>query len=161
MSLLTNLATQQLPVTVTRQEIIHLLGRTARISSGHSIHFIMDRSSGKAEQCYVEFDSVKYAEAAVERANHTINYGEGPRIGLRPILVSLANQDDMMKALFPFAKNIRWNDGKPTLLTAGMKGYLPDEFPCFVTDEQMYCTLRHAEDFQRVRSHFLEISWLI
>ncbi|OQE42224.1 hypothetical protein PENCOP_c004G05083 [Penicillium coprophilum] len=139
-----------IPYTVTRQEIASFLGRSANLlpsSEGCPIHIIMERSTGKTMDCFVEFPSKKDAEDTVRRINRAYDAGSAPRMGSRHIDIEMSTPAKLLKATFPRAKCISWDDGKPV--------QLPNQddwstgFDGFLTDEELFCLTRHAEQPHR------------
>ncbi|KAJ5612154.1 hypothetical protein N7510_005348 [Penicillium lagena] len=139
-----------IPYTVTRQEVLQFVGRSARVISvqkGCSVHIIMERSTGKTMDCFVEFDNVAAANETVTRINRVHEMGRSPRMGNRHVEVAMSSQDELLKALFPRAKCMKWVDGQPVLQEN--KDWWSTGFQGFFTDEEMFCVLRHAEAPQR------------
>lgn len=114
------------------------------------IHIVMDRSSGKTTDCFVEFVTEKDAEDAVHHVTQPGYMGQSPRSGVRHVQASMSNYDEMLKAMFPHAKGIEWVNGKPILRSVPEDEHWSTGFSGFLTDEEMYCTLRHAEQPYRV-----------
>ncbi|KAJ5825254.1 hypothetical protein N7474_002392 [Penicillium riverlandense] len=139
-----------IPYTVTRQEVLQFVGRSARVISaqkGCPVHIIMERSTGKTMDCFVEFDTVAAASETVTRINRVHEMGRSPRMGNRHVEVAMSSQDELLKALFPRAKCMKWVDGQPVLQEN--KDWWSNGFQGFFTDEEMFCVLRHAEVPQR------------
>ncbi|KAJ6151297.1 hypothetical protein N7470_007891 [Penicillium chermesinum] len=137
---------ENIPYTVTRAEITQFFGRGAALVDEHPIHIIMERSTGKTMECYVEFKDCKEAKLAVSRVTRGSDVGLGPRMGIRHVDVSLSSPDMLMKAIFPLAKCIRWKNGRPIQVAQQ-----PDEpwstgFKGFLTPEEMFGCVRHAEN---------------
>lgn len=124
------------------------LGKNAKIVTpdlGSPIHIVMDRLTGKTMDCYVEFFSVGDAQAAV---NAKTRLGHIHKLGDRVAGIDMATQDELLRQLFPKAKNVEWDSGVPRVLE-------PDEpyntgFKGFVTQEEMVMLTKHAEFPQRV-----------
>ncbi|KAJ5092588.1 hypothetical protein NUU61_007458 [Penicillium alfredii] len=139
-----------IPYTVTRQEVHHFLGRSAGLISppeGTPVHIIMERSTGKTMDCYVEFVTLNDARDTVTRINRSAEYGRLPRMGSRHVEVTLSSQDELMQALFPRAKCIKWVNGKP--LEQENTDWWSTGFNGFLTDEELFCVFHHAEAPQR------------
>ncbi|CAI7650154.1 unnamed protein product [Penicillium glandicola] len=139
-----------LPYTVTRQEVASFLGRSANLlpsSQGCPIHIIMERSTGKTMDCYVEFATPMDAQDTVERINRGYDAGSTPRIGSRHVDIELSTPAKLLKATFPRAKCISWEGGKPTQLVN--KDSWSTGFDGFLTDEELFCLTRHAEQPHR------------
>ncbi|KAL8815488.1 MAG: hypothetical protein Q9191_008462, partial [Dirinaria sp. TL-2023a] len=144
-----------IPYGLTRQEVVAFLGKNAKIVTsdlGSPIHIIMDRLMGKTMDCYVEFFSVGDAQAAV---NAKTRLGHIHKLGDRVASIQMATQDELLRHLFPKAKNIQWNNGVPEVMQ-------PDEpyntgFKSFVTAEEMVMLTKHAEFPQRLPWHAVHL----
>jgi hypothetical protein len=109
----------------------------------------MERSTGKTMDCFVELETEKDAKDTVDRINNrSYDLGSSPRIGNRHVDVELSSPAKMMKAIFPLAKCIAWVEGKPVRLEN--KDSWSTGFDGFLTDEELFCLLRHAEQPHRV-----------
>ncbi|KXG54358.1 Nucleotide-binding, alpha-beta plait [Penicillium griseofulvum] len=139
-----------IPYTVTRQEVASFLGRSANLlpsSQGCPIHIMMERSTGKTMDCFVEFPTQKDAEDAFERINRTYDVGSTPRMGNRHVDIEVSTPAKLLKATFPRAKCISWESGKPVQLPN--KDSWSTGFDGFLTDEELFCLTRHAEQPHR------------
>ena len=101
-------------------------------------------------ECYVEFLNEQEAEDTVKRVNRGADIGQGPRMGVRRIDVELSTQEDFLKAMFPLTKCIRWEDGRPIRVPNREDENWSTGFKGFLTEEEMFCNLRHAEMPHRV-----------
>ncbi|KAJ5595544.1 Nucleotide-binding alpha-beta plait [Penicillium hispanicum] len=140
---------ENIPYAVTRQEVFQFFGRYANLAENFPVHVLMERSTGKTMDCYVEFSSHGDAVEAVRRAYHNLDIGQSPRLGVRHVDVSLSSQDELMKALFPLAKRIQWVGGRPILAPSPEDEPWSTGFTGFLTEEELFCTLRHAEQPHR------------
>lgn len=141
----------QIPFTVTRQEVNSFLGRGNQSigdSDGPHIHIIMERSTGKTMDCFVEYFSEADAEKACARLNRNYDLGSAPRMGNRHVDVEMSSPAKLMKALFPLAKCVQWVDGSP--VEQENKDHWSTGFDGFLTDEELFCLVRHAEQPHRV-----------
>ncbi|CAG7960199.1 unnamed protein product [Penicillium nalgiovense] len=139
-----------IPYTVTRQEVASFLGRNANLlpsTQGCPIHIIMERSTGKTMDCFVEFPTQKDAEDTVNRVSRAYDAGSAPRMGNRHVDIELSTPAKLLKAAFPRAKCISWEGGKPTQLVN--KDSWSTGFDGFLTDEELFCLTRHAEQPHR------------
>ncbi|KAI9693343.1 MAG: hypothetical protein M1822_005339 [Bathelium mastoideum] len=152
----------QIPYGTTKPEIVAFVGRNARLvpqpqgSPWFAIHIIMDRSTAKTMDCYVEFETQNDANHAVERFRRQCVTHRHPRIGDRHVEVSESSQAALMKELFPRSKCVRWEgqDPHPYETTEPFNS----GFNGFTTNEEMVVTIKHAETPQRVSrtaSHIL------
>lgn len=125
------------------------LGPHAKVISadlGPAIHIIMDRPTGKTMDCYVEFYSTPDARATSNSLNlrprHLV------RMNDRVVDVATSSQAELLKELFPKAKNVSWEGGMPTIQEA--KELYNTGFKTFVSAEEMGLLVRHAEQPHRV-----------
>lgn len=129
-----------------------MLGRGAHLihESQCPVHIIMERSTGKTMCCFVEFEDHKSAQATVDHVNASCDSHVGPRMGNRHVDVSISSQKELMEALFPMARCLVWANDR-----FASRGTRPDEwwsagFKGFLTDEELFCVLRHAKEPHRV-----------
>ena len=144
---------QQIPYDLTKSLILSFLGPHAKTITpdlGPAIHIIMDRSTGKTMDCYVEFFSTPDARACVNSLNLRPNNAN--RIGDRAVDVTTSSQDELLKELFPRAKNVRWEAGKPVVMETTEA--FNSGFKSFVSAEELGCLVRHAEQPHRVSESF-------
>lgn len=152
----------QCPYSVTRQEIVQFVGRDARIIStaqGYPVHIIMERSTAKTMDCYVEFQTISDAERCVKKLNNVLETGRPARLGNRHVDVSLSSEDSLLRDLFSRAKCVVWKKGFPHL-TANNDPYSTG-FKGFLTREEILGVIRHAEQPHRVcsKSLFVSVFW--
>ena len=129
------------------------MGKEARLlpaEMGTPVHIIMERSTAKTMDCFVEF-------LTHEDAYNTYDYVNGglpahpPRLGSRTVYADMSSQDELLKALFPRAKCVIWPNGIPEVLpntdpySTGFQGLF--------TEEELFCVVRHAEQPRRVSSY--------
>lgn len=98
--------------------------------------------------CYVEFPTKAGAECALAWVNRGLDTLQTPKLGNRHVVVRASNQDELLKDLFPRANNVDWRDGIPHV-RAGREKYCSG-FQGFLTGEEIFCTVHHAEAPQRV-----------
>jgi len=117
---------------------------------GFPIHIIMERSTGKTMDCYIEIVNPEVAAVAYERGFGLVQC-KHPKLGQRHVTVELSSMGALLKDLFPRARSIVWDDEafgapKPVETTdpysSGFRG--------FFTAEEMAGVVRHAEYPQRV-----------
>lgn len=117
---------------------------------GYPIHVIMERSTGKTMDCFVEIISPETAKEAWEHAFGT-KCMRLPKIGQRVVTVELSDQRELMEALFPRAISVTFlkeQFGVPKRLAN--RDLFSSGFKSFVTNEELTCMVRHAEYPQRV-----------
>ena len=147
-----NIVQFQIPYSLTKREVMVFLGRNAKVVTqdlGTPIHIIMDRSTGKTMDCWVEFFSTGDAHAAVNKLiyrGHQLKLGSPPMD--RAVTLEVSTQEELMKQIFPRAKNVAWNGCSPFIL----KSTEPynSGFKSFLTGEEMVMLVRHAEQPHRV-----------
>jgi len=124
-------------------------------AQGCPIHVIMERSTSKTMDCYVEFRSIDAAKRAINRHEHQILSGRHPRIGNRQVYLEISEQNELLRDLFSKAKCVAWQNGVPSLVHN--RDPFSSGFKALFTDEEMVGLVRHAENPQRVsfslRSH--------
>lgn len=126
------------------------MGRRAKLlppSQGTSVHIIMERSTAKTMDCYVEFISEKDAREALTWLNAGLP-ANPPRLSNRRVDIEISSQDALLKELFPRAKCIIWKNGVPHLVP-NTDPYSVG-FQSFFTEEEVFCMVRHAEMPRRV-----------
>ncbi|KAJ5542637.1 Nucleotide-binding alpha-beta plait [Penicillium sp. DV-2018c] len=140
-----------IPYTLTRYEVTSFLGRSARqlpsSVEGCPIHILMERSTGKTMDCYVEFSTERQATEAVNRLSRAYDSGSAPRLGSRHVDIEMSSPGSLLKAIFPLAKCISWETGSPVQLENKYEWLTG--FTGFLTDEELFCLTRHAEQPHR------------
>ena len=141
----------QIPYSIGKQDVLAFLGRNAKILSpahGVPVHIIMDRATGKTMDCYVEFFSKADVQVTINKFK---NRPSRPRMHERIVDIEMSSQEELMKELFPKAKNVEWKGQVPMVtqsdepFNSGFKG--------FVTGEELVLLVKHAGFPHRV-------SWL-
>ncbi|KAI9933840.1 hypothetical protein MW887_004912 [Aspergillus wentii] len=135
-----------IPYSITKQEIVQFLGRQARLitpDKGCPVHIIMERSTAKTMDCYVEMETPANAKETVDSINRIYETGRAPRLGNRHVDVEVSNQDALLKDLFPRAKCVSWQDGVP-IVFPNIDPYSTGYAGLF-TSEEIVGAIRHAE----------------
>ena len=115
---------------------------------GLPIHIIMERSTGKTMDAFVEVVTPEIAEDAVERNFRGMRH---PRLGQRHVGIEVATQGELLKEMFPRARSIVWDDanfGAPRKLENNDP--YSSGFKSFMTEEELNGMMRHAEQPNRV-----------
>ncbi|ODH14625.1 hypothetical protein ACO22_06540 [Paracoccidioides brasiliensis] len=136
-----------IPYAVTKHEVLQFLGRNASPLTpdlGYPVHIIMERSTGKTMDCYVEFPTIPDAEQTLSWVNRCLENFQSPKLGNRHVIVRLSSQDELLNDLFPHAKCVEWRDGVPYVDNSKKDKYCSG-FQGFLTGEEIFCTVRHAE----------------
>lgn len=132
--------------------MVSFLGSNAKVippALGTGVHIIMERTTGKTMDCYVEFLSVYEAQIAVNQLvyrGHPLRLGNPPHD--RVVNVTMSSQDELMKQLFPRAKNVVWLNGKPVIHASNEP--FNTGFKTFITGEELVMMCKHAEQPHRV-----------
>lgn len=151
-----------IPYTTTKNEVIAALGKSTRITSQpprtpyYAIHIIMERSTGKTMDVYVELESAAEAKDAVDAFQQRCMVNRQPRIGDRHIDITLSSQEELMGELFPRAKCVRWEGSVPVVYETSEP--YNSGFQGFLSGEELVMITKHAETPQRVSfSFFLQL----
>lgn len=110
----------------------------------------MERVTSKTLDCYVEFTSVSEAIAAVNRFESLKMSGRSGRLGQRHVEVELSSQEELMKQLFPKAKNVQWTGSRPNIIPRDPDDHYNSGFQSFITSEELVMLVKHVESPQRV-----------
>ncbi|OTB07351.1 hypothetical protein M426DRAFT_8728 [Hypoxylon sp. CI-4A] len=134
-----------IPYGVTRAEVIAFLGRSARLPNDkhEPVHIIMDRTTSKTMDCYVEFLTTQDAMNAVNKHQNAVEAGRHPRIGQRLVDVTLSSQDRLMEQLFPCAKGVDFSV-EPYGITTDSR-FAWENFRGFITEEEMTMLYKHGQ----------------
>lgn len=116
------------------------------------IHIIMDRTTGKTMDCYVEFFSYGDAQAAF---NKCLLRSSQLRLGDRVVDVTMSSQDALLSDLFPKAKNVEWQHGRPIIRDSDEP--YNSGFKSFVTNEELLQLVSHAEKPHRVSNASVDV----
>lgn len=149
----------QIPYDLTKEALLSFLGPHAKIITndlGPPVHIIMDRSTGKTMDCFVEFFSTPDARACINSI--LLRSISQNRIGDRVVEVMLSSQEELMTELFPKAKNVRWQGAKPVIKET--TELFNSGFKTFVSLEELGCLVRHAEQPHRVSLYYTTFLFL-
>ncbi|KAK0665819.1 hypothetical protein QBC41DRAFT_231948 [Cercophora samala] len=135
-----------IPFGTTRAEIIAMLGRNSKIISDaqEPVHIIMERVTSKTGDAFVEFTSVHAAARTIERHNEAVRKHRHPRLGDRPIEMTMSSQTELMEALFPWCRGVRFYQGRVDMLPFDKENPW-NVFRGFVTEEEMNLVIKHVE----------------
>ncbi|CAL3962680.1 unnamed protein product [Diplocarpon coronariae] len=143
---------KNIPYSVNRPEVLAFLGRNARIISEQDfepVHIVMERVTSKTLDCYVEFVNFNEAVNAVNRFETNRTGGRGGRLGQRHVEVELSSQEQLMKDLFPKAKNVTWAGSKPMIKARDLNDPYNSGFQGFISKEELVMLVKHVEAPQR------------
>ncbi|KAF8250466.1 hypothetical protein K440DRAFT_659461 [Wilcoxina mikolae CBS 423.85] len=101
-----------IPYNVSSEDLLEFLGKNSNIVpeafGSIGVHVIMDRSTGKTMDAYVEFLNAKDAWKCVSRRRSRI-------LGNRHLSLDIVDPAELMKDVFPRAKGIVWDGVVPSL----------------------------------------------
>jgi len=142
---------KNIPYTTTKAEILAMLGRNAKLPKDleEPVHVIMDKTTSKTQDAYVEFATHADAVKAIERYGDLVHKRRHPRLGQRPVELELSNQAALMTDIFPFAHGVFW-DGATPVIQAPVVDESWKTFQGFVTEEEMTLLVRFVEIPHRV-----------
>ena len=109
----------------------------------------MERVTSKTLDCFVEFIDLGEAISAVNRFENNRQGGRG-RLGQRHVDVELSTQGELMKELFPKAKNVEWDGSTPYIIPRDPNDMYNSGFQGFIIKEELIMLLKHVESPQRV-----------
>ena len=109
----------------------------------------MERVTSKTLDCFVEFVDLGEAVSAVNRFEQNRQGGRG-RLGQRHVDVELSTQGELMKELFPKAKNVQWDGPRPKIIPRDHNDKYNSGFQGFIIKEELIMLLKHVESPQRV-----------
>lgn len=146
-----NICALQIPFSGTRHEIIQVCGLNAPWIPKHEcpVHIMMERTTGRTLDCYVEFHSEKDAREVLHRIKKLSDSGRDPRMGKFVLDITLSSQDALLKAIFPKAKGIEWVKGWPRE-RANRSQESSVQFDGFLSDEELRFLVRFANEAERV-----------
>ncbi|PSK33448.1 Epithelial splicing regulatory protein 1 [Elsinoe australis] len=139
-----------IPYASTKPEIIAAIGRNSRIVSQpagspfYAIHIVMDRSTGKTMDCYVEVEDKEEARHVVLNFKNRRDRGRAPKVGDRHVNVELSDIESLMRRLFPKANSIQWWGSIPVAYTPAEE--YNSGFHGFVTTEECSQLVKHADN---------------
>ncbi|KAI5293992.1 hypothetical protein KEM52_004898 [Ascosphaera acerosa] len=154
--MITNDAATQVPFTIAKAELSQFIGRATRplvTECGPAVHIIIERSTGKTMDCFIEFASTADAHATLAWINGTFENGQPTRLGNRYVQAEMSSQSELMRAMFPRAKCVRWEGGVPVVVPRSEGEIWSTGFTGFLTEEELFSTIRHAES--PLRSPFI------
>lgn len=118
---------------------------------GPAIHIMMDRTSGKTLDAYVEFLSPMDAQAFVNKLMFSKETEHRQiKVADRHCTLEVSSQAALMKELFPKAKNVNWNGQVPVISEPGPAVLFNSGFKCFISREELLTLAKHAESPHRV-----------
>jgi hypothetical protein len=121
----------------------------------------MERVTSKTLDCYVEFINLNEAVNAVNRFETNRAGNRGGRLGARHVDVELSSQEQLMKDLFPKAKNVTWQGSRPVIIPNNPKDAYNSGFQGFISKEELVMLVKHVEAPQRVSSSALLFYWML
>lgn len=138
----------ELPYEAKVSDIIAFVGGNAKIlnDADEPVHIMMERLTAKTGAAYIEFYDFDSAMKVVDKHRQSKAHGKPVRINTRIVTVSIASQDQLLKDLFPYARDVNWMVGQPHIQVP------PEKFKGFVTDEELIQLVKNIEFPFRVSS---------
>ncbi|KAK0723696.1 hypothetical protein B0T21DRAFT_337278 [Apiosordaria backusii] len=135
-----------IPFGTLRSEVVAFLGRNSKIvnDAQEGVHIIMERVTSKTGDAYVEFVSNRDAQRALDRHNEAIRRQRHPRLGDRPVEMTMSSQKELMEVLFPWCRGVKWNHGRAEMIPFDEENPW-NVFRGFVTEEEMSLMIKHVE----------------
>jgi hypothetical protein len=121
-----------------------------------AVHIIMDRNSGKTMDAYLEVATPREALSIVTQVQRRTQNGRTLKIGDRHVDIEVSSQEDLMKELFPCAKNVEWVNNTPRVIDEDTEYYADVKalgFDGFVGSEEMVMLVKFADNPGRVSDH--------
>jgi hypothetical protein len=139
------------------------LGRNAKLipEAEEPIHIIMERTTSKTMDAYIEFVDVNEAVNAVNRYETNRSSGHGGRLGERHVELTVAGHPMLLKDLFPKAKNILWNGADPEVMPVSLTDKYNSGFAGFIAQEELVMMVKHVETPQRVSVCLKKLSFQV
>jgi hypothetical protein len=136
----------ELPYEAKVSDIIAFVGGNAKIlnDADEPVHIMLERITAKTGAAYIEFYDLDSAMKVVDKHRQAKAHGKPVRIGSRIVTVSIASQDQLLKDLFPYAREINWISGAPHIQVPA------ENFKGFVTEEELISLVKNVEFPHRV-----------
>lgn len=100
---------------------------------------------------YIEFKSVYEAVKAVDRQIEVHRDGnKGGRLGNRFVTVEVSGLEQMMRTLFPKARNVVWHGMAAEIIPPGQNDRFNSGFKGFINPEELVLLVKHVQDPNRV-----------
>ncbi|RPB01847.1 hypothetical protein L873DRAFT_1886583 [Choiromyces venosus 120613-1] len=133
-----------IPYNVTTSELTEFLGKNSNIipdsTENVGVHVIMDRSTGKTMDAFVEFMAPKDAWKCVARRKSRV-------LGNRHLTLDVVDPSELMKEIFPRAKGVNW-DGVVPLVSRDPE--YAGRSPEILGREELVLIVNHARTPHRV-----------
>ncbi|KAF2773700.1 hypothetical protein EJ03DRAFT_104920 [Teratosphaeria nubilosa] len=146
------------PFDAPRAEVTAFLCRQAKIvpqplgSPYFAVHVIMERSTGKTNDAFIELASEVEAVRVVGQSEKRTLNGRPQKMGDRTVEVVMSCQEDLMHEMFGKAKKIAWAGNTP-VVSNEVECYYPgvpsEGFNGFVGTEELHEMLQRCEHPQR------------
>ena len=134
-----------------------MFGRNSRILEDRheQVHIIMERVSGKTMDAFIEWKSAKDSIAGRNKLVNDHRPSQKPMLDDREAILSLAPQEELQKAMFPYGRGLYWMGCTPHIDTTIPDSEPWDKFKGIVTDEEIIMLEKHCIHSDRVRSSFV------
>lgn len=123
-----------------------------KTSQTYPIHVIMEKSTGKTMDAFVEFPSHRDASLCIRRYEDVCFPGRGMKLGTRNAELELSDQAELMEAVFPRARLVKFDpmNGAPTILDPSLDPSWSTGFRGYFTLEEIHGVTRYTELPSRV-----------
>ncbi|KAF3160687.1 hypothetical protein TWF106_006034 [Orbilia oligospora] len=131
---------ENIPYNLDDDMLFEFLGKShGLVPEEHGgIHIIMDRTTGKTMDCFLEFPSVGVAERFIQRR---CNNNRRCILGGRHISLELVRQGELMRWLFPKVRGATWGEDGDLVVGEWKAFHAPVEI---VSREELVMILGHA-----------------
>ncbi|KAK6350362.1 hypothetical protein TWF696_006594 [Orbilia brochopaga] len=130
---------ENIPYNLDDDMLFEFLGKNPGLvpEEQGGVHIIMDRTTGKTMDCFLEFPTAATAERFVQK-----RYNNNRRciLGGRHISLELVKQGDLMRWLFPKTKGALWDNNGNLIVEAGT----PQTSVEIISREELVMILGHA-----------------
>ena len=106
------------------------------------IHIIMERSTGKTKDAFVEVGNSEIALNAVRRNSRA---RPRPELDGRPVTLQASSQSELMHEMFPRTTGVVWDDVTGAPVRSLKEDKYSSGFRGFLTKEELNGMIRHAE----------------
>ncbi|KAH9905326.1 hypothetical protein F4778DRAFT_779668 [Xylariomycetidae sp. FL2044] len=134
------------PYDVTRAQVFGMAGATARILADtmEPVHITIERNTGKTADIFVELETPADAVSFINRFNPIAPRGRTAKLGDRPVEIQISSQQELMGAVLPSARGVRWLSGPPFVDLTTNSEFGWENFTGFTTKEELNVLCKHS-----------------
>jgi hypothetical protein len=150
----------QIPFNISKEEIRQFLKRNfffhdtnaagAKVEHAVAVHIIMERTTAKTEDCYVELSGEEAESVMWNRYAGLLSEFSVPKLNNRHITLEKSSQEELMKQIFPRAHCIDWNNEYGIPVKVRNFDWYSAGFSGFLTQEELNMLVRHTLEPDRV-----------